>query len=139
MSGYNISDYDGITITVNGKCSVNVTKHTINYRSIDEDNPFPKGAAANWGGNNSTIKDKYIRRIGKFFEDYKNGRIEYSYIGDLNFGNTSSTNYNSFDGINMNGTSQFVINNQLQQRIVTKSNYCPLGMLNSTCNVERGG
>lgn len=120
-------------------CDNNNCTSKFRYRPIDLSNPFPKGVIPdNWQGWYSSDTNK--KRIAN---TYANG-LKYSvtlargYSANGKLGidaiNAIDTDYNSWAGMNTNGTSSFINNNSSYFTKPSVSSWCEIGKFDASCD-----
>lgn len=119
------------------KCNVDVIPYDLDgnlaYRSISEENPFPKYTPANWieWWKNDANKN----RIKNSFNNYPDNplyRISFN-ESEINRILNDNTGYTSWGNIKENGTSKYVVSG-IFDKVANDSSYCNRGKFGSDCD-----
>lgn len=113
----------------NGKLKFNVV-----YRSIDVSNPFPKSVPNDWKiwWSNSSNKNRIYNTYQKYYSNTPLYQITLNSSNKKIF--DANYNYSSWNGINSNGSSDFVNNNFNKKG--SSTSYCSVGYWKEECDTR---
>lgn len=160
VSNVNPSLINEMVWELNGTCSVDVEnglfddggKPLYKYRSISLSNPFPKGnTSLNWrkwhliSGNLDRLKNTYDYDPIYLVTLTKNFGVDGIEIDDINNCSSIGSNqsygcsgsYGSFDGLSIEGISNFVDSYPWARS--NQNSYCGLGLFSSRCDAFADG